>query len=185
MIMVRAIFLGFAIWYREGTEPVWMSCLLVQASCWKWPWAEYESSKRDYVYGAQMRLARIYVEVEESNVISMRQCTGWRVPLIWKVGKGEFFTPRNHYCKKAIDEYLTVINILKKVGRIASQSAWDYWCGKADDNQAQWGSSFHVLGISAPEFKLVLEWAVKAAEQGHRVLCITRVFVARKDVSWE
>ena len=135
--------------------------------------AEYESGKRDYVYGAQMRLAQIYKEgrgvkrdLNEAMYWMARTTEFERSAAV-----NSFHTHEKAIAKRAIDEYQSIRKYLDEGWPASPRNLRDIIDAANEGNaQAQYEvGALHVLGLGgAPKnSKLVLEWAAKAAEQGH------------------
>ena len=135
--------------------------------------AEYESGKRDYVYGAQMRLARIYVEGRGIQR-DLNEAMYWmaRTTEYEKSAKvNSFHAHETAIAKKAIDEYRPIKKYFEEGWPESPRNLREIIDAAKEGNaQAQYEvAALHVLGIGgAPKnSNLALEWAAKAAEQGH------------------
>lgn len=135
--------------------------------------AEYERDKKDYVYGAQMRLAQIYIEGRGAKR-DLNQALYWMARTTEyerSEAVNSFHVHETAIAKRAIEEYRPLKKYLEEGWPVSPRNLRDIIDAANDgDSQAQYEvGSLHLLGIGgAPKKpKLALEWATKAANQGH------------------
>ena len=135
--------------------------------------AEYERDKKDYVYGAQMRLAQIYIEGRGAKR-DLNQALYWMARTTEyerSEAVNSFHVHETAIAKRAIEEYRPLKKYLEEGWPVSPRNLRDIIDAANDgDSQAQYEvGSLHLLGIGgAPKkSKLALEWATKASNQGH------------------
>ena len=135
--------------------------------------AEYERGKKDYVYGAQMRLAQIYIEGRGAKR-DLNQALYWMARTTEYERSGAVNTFHAHetaIAKRAIDEYRPLKKYLEEGWPVSPRNLRDIIdAANEGDSRAQYEvGSLHLLGIGGAlkKPKLALEWATKAANQGH------------------
>ncbi len=135
--------------------------------------AEYERGKRNYVYGAQMRLSQIYIEGRGTK-------RDLKAALYWMARTTEyersaavnsFHVHETAIAKRAVEEYQPLEKYLEEGWPASPRNLRDIIdMANEGDAQAQYEvGALHLLGVGgAPKNpKLVLEWVRKAANQGH------------------
>jgi TPR repeat protein len=135
--------------------------------------AEYERGKKDYVYGAQMRLAQIYIEGRGAKR-DLNQALYWMARTTEfdrSVAVNTFHVHETTVAKRAIEEYRPLKKYLEEGWPASPPNLRDIIdAANEGDSQAQYEvGALHILGIGgAPKkTKLALEWVTKAANQGH------------------
>ncbi len=135
--------------------------------------AEYESGKRDYVYGAQMRLAQIYIEGRgaKRDLVEAMYWMSRTTEYERSAKVNSFHAHETAIAKRAIAEGRPLRKYLEEGWPASPRNLRDIMdAANEGDAQAQYEvGALHVLGIGgAPKNpKLALEWTAKAAEQGH------------------
>ena len=135
--------------------------------------AEYEKGKRDYVYGAQMRLAQIYIEGRGVKR-DLNQAIYWMARTTEyerTAAVNSFHVHETAIAKRAVEEYQPLKKYLEEGWPASPRNLRDIIdMAKEGDAQTQYEvGALHLLGIGgAPKNpKLALQWARKAANQGH------------------
>ena len=135
--------------------------------------AEYESGKKDYVYGAQMRLAQIYIEGRGVKR-DLNQALYWMARTTEferSVAVNAFHVHETAVAKRAIEEYRPLKKYLEEGWPASPRNLRDIIdVANNGDSQAQYeAGALHILGIGGVAKNGVgaLQWVTKAANQGH------------------
>ena len=135
--------------------------------------AEYDRSKKDYTYGAQMRLAQIYIEGRGTKR-DLNEAIYWvaRTTEFERLAAvNSFHVHETTIAKRAVEAYQPLKQYLDEGWPASPRNLRDIIdMANEGDAQAQYEvGALHLLGIGgAPKNpKLVLQWARKAASQGH------------------
>jgi hypothetical protein len=135
--------------------------------------AEYERSKRDYVYGAQMRLAQIYIEGRGVKR-DLNQAIYWMARTTEyesDAAVNSFHVHETAIAKRAVEEYQPLKKYLEEGWPASPRNLRDIIdAANNGDSQAQYeAGALHILGIGGVAKNDVgaMGWITKAANQGH------------------